>query len=69
MPIVTAQKHETVDALSYRTLGTTDAVEQIYQLNQNLAELGPFLPHGTQVQIPEITTTTTATVKRTALWD
>ena len=69
MPTVIAHKNETVDALCYRVFGTTDAVEQVYQLNQNLADLGPFLPHGTAVQVPEKNTTTTSTVLRTALWD
>lgn len=69
MPTVIAHKNETVDALCYRVLGTTDAVEEVYQLNQNLADLGPFLSHGTAVQVPEKTTTTTSTVQRTALWD
>lgn len=69
MPTVIAQQNETIDALCHRVLGTTDAVEVVYKLNQNLADLGPFLPHGTAVQVPEKTTTTTSTVQRTALWD
>lgn len=69
MPVVYAHKNETIDALCYRVLGSTDAVEQVYRLNQNLADLGEFLPHGTRVTVPEKTTTTTGTVKRTALWD
>lgn len=69
MPTVLSHKNETIDALCHRVLGTTDAVEQVYQLNKNLADLGPFLPHGTSVQLPKKTTTTTATRTRTSLWD
>jgi phage tail protein X len=69
MPTVIAQQNETIDALCHRVLGTTDAVELVYELNQNLADLGPFLPHGTSVEVPAKTTTKTATVQRTSLWD
>lgn len=68
MQTVIAHKGETVDALVNRITGSSDAVEKVYQANQNLADLGIHLPHGTAVKIPETTTTKTKTIKRQALW-
>lgn len=67
----TAQQGETLDAICWRVLGRTEGVtEQAYNLNPHLAELGPALPGGTQVTLPDTTSSSTparrATVK---LWD
>ncbi|MGX4060426.1 tail protein X, partial [Escherichia coli] len=48
-----------------RTQGVT---EQVLKANPGLAEYGPFLPHGLQVELPDIPTTTT-TVQTVQLWD
>ncbi|HFF7067360.1 TPA: tail protein X, partial [Klebsiella pneumoniae] len=37
------------------------------QANPGLAEHGPFLPHGLQVDLPDIATT--STVQTVQLWD
>lgn len=66
MPIVTAHKNETVDALVNRITGSSDTVELVYQLNQNLADLGTHLPHGTEVIMPP--TGLAKTIKRQTLW-
>ncbi|WP_028294032.1 tail protein X [Oceanobacter kriegii] len=68
MPVVKAQQYETVDSLAYRISGNTDALETIYADNPGLAELGPFLPLGTNVTVPEDTTTVTTVRQRTTLW-
>jgi phage tail protein X len=68
MQTITAQQHETVDELVYRITGSTAQVEAVYQANQNLADLGPHLPHGTTVIIPDANPQKTQTVKRQTLW-
>lgn len=51
---VYAQQGDTLDALCWRHLGTTRGViEQALELNPGLADLGPILPHGTAVDLPE----------------
>ncbi|EOK2692902.1 tail protein X, partial [Escherichia coli] len=56
------------DALCWRHYGRTQGVtEQVLKANPGLAEYGPFLPHGLQVELPDIPTTTT--VQTVQLWD
>jgi len=51
---VIAQQGDTLDALCWRHLGTTRGViERALDLNPGLADLGPVLPHGTAVDLPE----------------
>jgi phage tail protein X len=51
----TANSGETVDEICWRTLGRTRAVtEQVLALNPGIAALGPRLPEGTLVQLPEV---------------
>ncbi|MCD7096993.1 tail protein X [Stenotrophomonas sp. MMGLT7] len=68
---VLAQQHDTVDALCYRHLGSTaGVVEQVLELNPSLAAQGPFLPQGTEVVLPDITTTTASAQQALVqLWD
>ena len=68
MQTVIAHKDETVAALVNRITGSTDAVEQVYQINQNLADLGTHLPHGTEVILPDTSKAITKTIKRQTLW-
>ena len=65
---VRAHQYDTVDALCWRHYGRTQGVtEQVLKANPGLAEYGPFLPHGLQVELPDIPTTTTVqTVQRWA---
>ena len=56
---VRAHQYDTVDALCWRHYGRTQGVtEQVLKANPGLAEYGPFLPHGLQVELPDIPTTT-----------
>lgn len=53
--IVRANQNDTVDAICYRVFGRTGAVtEQVLELNPGLADLGPILPQGTAVTLPDI---------------
>lgn len=66
---VIANQGETLDALCWRHYGrTAGVVEAVLEVNPGLADLGPILPHGTPVQLPDITTQqpTSSTVQ---LWD
>lgn len=48
---VRAHQYDTVDALCWRHYGRTQGVtEQVLKANPGLAEYGPFLPHGLQVE-------------------
>ncbi|KAI3489592.1 hypothetical protein L1887_46643 [Cichorium endivia] len=61
-------EYDTVDALCWRHYGRTQGVtEQVLQANPGLAEYCPFLPHGLQVELPDITASTTA--QTVQLWD
>lgn len=52
-----AEQGDTVDALCWRHYGrTAGVVEAVLDANPGLANLGPIIPHGTAVQLPDITT-------------
>lgn len=52
---VHAQQHDTIDAICYRVFGRTAGItEQVLALNPGIADLGPTLPHGTAVLLPDI---------------
>jgi phage tail protein X len=51
---VIARQGDTVDALCYRHLGRTQGVvEATLELNAGLADLGPVLPNGYAVDLPD----------------
>lgn len=68
---VYAHQGDTLDALVWRHLGrTAGLVEQALELNPGLCEHGALLPHGTAVELPEITITATAPERPLVqLWD
>lgn len=67
---VYAQQGDTVDALCYRHLGSTAGmVEQTYQLNPGLADLGPILPLGTALTLPEVADDAAPADTTIQLWD
>lgn len=66
--IATAMAGETLDALLWRTIGTI-AVEPVLAANPGLAEVGPILPEGRAVLIPDTAAAPTATVPLVQLWD
>jgi len=62
---------DTLDALCWRELGTTEGgvVEQAYTLNRALAAYGAFLPGGIDVVLPVPTSTQILAVETVNLWD
>jgi phage tail protein X len=61
---------ETVDAICWRVLGRTQGVtEQVLALNPGLAALGPALPAGTMINLPEVAQLTPAVRETVNLWD
>ena len=67
--IAVALDGETLDAVCWRVLGTTDPIEQVLELNPDLLS-SPTLSGGTQVQLPdEVSNTAQTTNKRKKLWE
>ncbi|MEN3261315.1 tail protein X [Sodalis endosymbiont of Spalangia cameroni] len=63
-----AGQYDTVDALCQRYYGRTQGVtEWVLQHNPGLAEVGPFLPHGYPVELPD--RVGEAPVQTVQLWD
>ena len=69
MKTITAIQYDTVDAICWREYGrSSGVVEMVLAANPGLAELGIFLPMGTQVTLPDIETP--QQIKQTIqLWD
>lgn len=66
--IVEAHQGDTLDRLCHRHYGRTEGiVERVYQQNPGLCELGPVLPIGTAVTLPDMDTTPQRA--RVQLWD
>lgn len=66
---VRTQQGDTVDALCWRHYGrTAGMVEAVLEMNAGLADYGPILPIGLEVQIPD-TPATTPTAPLLQLWD
>lgn len=54
MATVIANQGDTVDAICWRYYGRTAGVtEAVLDANPGLAELGPVIPHGTAVTLPD----------------
>ena len=64
-----SREGETVEALVWRALGTCAGriIERVLDANAGLAALGPVLPSGTCVLVPEIPAA--VAVERVRLWD
>lgn len=66
---VTALQGDSVDSLCYRHLGSSEAVETVLEANPGLAALGPVLPMGTVVTLPDAAAVTTRQNDIIQLWD
>lgn len=67
---VAALHGETLDAICWRALGVTGGVtEAALALNPGLAALGPRLPEGTEVTLPDTPIVASATRENISLWD
>ncbi len=54
MTTVIANQGDTVDAICWRYYGRTAGVtEAVLAANPGLADLGPVIPHGTAVTLPD----------------
>jgi phage tail protein X len=60
---------DTVDSLCWRHLGTSAVVERVLEANPGLAALGPILPEGTTVTLPDTAPASTAGKTLIQLWD
>lgn len=67
---VYARQGDTVDAICYRELGRTAALtESVLEANPGIAALGPVLPHGTPVDLPDAAPAQTTETDLIQLWD
>lgn len=66
---VRAHQGDTVDSLCWRHLRSSAAVEITLELNPGLAALGPVLPIGTLVTLPEENEIQTEKKNLIQLWD
>lgn len=70
MTTATALEGDTVDGICWRELGRTKGVtEQVLSLNPGLAALGPALPGGTAVILPDQAQLAPAVLETVNLWD
>ena len=54
MASLRAQQGDTVDAICWRHYGrTAGVVEQVLDANPGLADLGPVIPNGTLITLPD----------------
>jgi phage tail protein X len=66
---VRAHQGDSLDSLCYRHLGSSAYVESALDLNPGLAALGPILPNGQLVTLPEESANAPASSKILQLWD
>lgn len=66
---VTSHQGDSVDSICYRHLGNSDAVETVLDTNPGIAALGPILPMGTVVTLPDSAGSTAKQQDIIQLWD
>ena len=67
---VCARQGDTVDAICWRMFGVTaGVVETVYDMNRGLAALGPVLPIGTPVLLPDTQDVGMRVLATLQLWD
>lgn len=68
---ITALQGDTVDAICWRHYGRTAGItEAVYAANPSLAEIGPLLPLGTPITLPDLPTQPAAATRQLVnLWD
>ena len=66
---VIAHQGDSVDSLCYRHLGSSAAVETVFDSNPGLAALGPILPMGTVVILPDAESIVAKEKSLIQLWD
>lgn len=69
MLTVRANQGETLDAICYRVFGRTAGVtEAALEANTGLADLGPVLPAGTLITLPEPADAVQPVIDQVQLW-
>jgi len=58
MIIYRTRQGDMLDAICWKHYGNEDMVEQVHDANPGLAELGPILPMGREIVLPEISVQT-----------
>lgn len=66
---VRAQQGDTLDSLCWRHLGSSAAVEAALEINPGLAALGPILPTGHLVTLPDAAPAASTGKTLLQLWD
>lgn len=67
---ITARQGDTLDLLLHRDCGLgPEALDTVLAANPGLAALGPVLPVGTPVLVPDAAIAAPATVNLLQLWD
>ena len=67
---VRAHQGDTLDNLIYRHKGIVSGyLEKVLEANPGLASLGPLLPMGTAVELPDVTTVSQTSTQTVQLWD
>lgn len=66
---VISQPKDTLDAVAWRTLGTTAVLTEVIDLNPHINQLDPILQPGTQVELPNIQRAQSNIQKLINLWD
>lgn len=66
---VIAHQGDTLDSLCWRHLGSSAAVEAALEANPGLAALGPILPEGTPVTLPDAAPPASSAKTLINLWD
>lgn len=70
MLTVRANQGDTLDLICYHAFGRTAAVtEAALEANTGLADLGPILPAGTLVVLPDTADAAPAAAPQISLWD
>lgn len=69
MTSVRAQQGDTLDSLCWRHLGSSAQVEAALELNPGLAALGPILPNGQLVTLPDAASESAPQTNLIQLWD
>jgi phage tail protein X len=69
MTTYVTREGDTADLIAFKYYGTTDArvVERMLEVNTGLADIGPILPAGISITLPEIDTT--EKIQGVRLWD
>ncbi|VFS36926.1 phage tail X family protein [Enterobacter cancerogenus] len=63
-----ALQGDTLDAICARYYGRTEGVvETVLEANPGLSELGVLLPHGTEIELPEVSSS--AVTETINLWE